>query len=67
LFAWHKLPLRSYLLAVAFCDEVKGKSMLTFSRERDVQYKTAFVLDHKLREALAFSVKALRIGWAMVH
>jgi hypothetical protein len=25
LFAWHKLPLRSYLLAVAvFCNEVKG-------------------------------------------
>ena len=27
LFAWHKLPLRTYLLAVAeFCNEVKGKS-----------------------------------------
>jgi len=26
LFAWHKLPLRTYLLAVAgFCNEVKGK------------------------------------------
>jgi len=25
LFAWHKLPLRTYLLAVAgFCNEVKG-------------------------------------------
>ena len=65
LFAWHKLPLRSYLLAVAvFCNEVKGKSMLAFSRELDVQYKTAFVLAHKLREAMAFSVKALRIGGA---
>ena len=32
LFAWHKLPLRSYLLAVAvFCNEVKGKSMLAFA------------------------------------
>ena len=40
LFAWHKLPLRTYLLAVAgFCNEVKGKSMLAFSRELDVQYK----------------------------
>ena len=29
LFAWHKLPLRTYLLAVmVFCNEVKGKSML---------------------------------------
>jgi transposase-like protein len=63
LFAWHKLPLRTYLLAVAaFCNEVKGKSMLAFSREIDVQYKTAFVLAHKLREAMASSVKALRIG-----
>jgi transposase-like protein len=63
LFAWHKLPLRTYLLAIAvFCNEVKGKSMLAFSRELDVQYKTAFVLAHKLREAMASSVKALRIG-----
>jgi hypothetical protein len=36
--------------------------MLAFSREIDVQYKTAFVLAHKLREAMASSVKALRIG-----
>jgi transposase-like protein len=63
LFAWHKMPLRTYLLAVvAFCNEVKGKSMLAFSRELDVQYKTAFVLAHKLREAMASSMKALRIG-----
>jgi transposase-like protein len=63
LFAWHKLPLRTYLLAVAgFCNEVKGKSMLAFSRELDVQYKTAFVLAHKLREAMASSTKGLRIG-----
>jgi transposase-like protein len=63
LFAWHKLPLRSYLLAVAvFCNEVKGKSMLALSRDLDVQYKTAFVLAHKLREAMAASVRGLRIG-----
>ncbi len=63
LFAWHKLPLRTYLLAVAgFCNEVKGKSTLAFSRELDVHYKTAFVLAHKLREAMASSVKGLQIG-----
>ncbi len=63
LFAWHKLPLRTYLLAVAgFCNEVKGKSMLAFSRELDVQYKTAFVLAHKLREAMASSIKDLQVG-----
>jgi transposase-like protein len=63
LFAWHKLPLRTYLMAIAvFCNEVKGKSMLAFCRDLDVQYKTAFVLAHKLREAMASAVKALRIG-----
>src|SRR5215217_1696096 len=42
LFAHHKLPLRTYLLAVVvFCNEVKGKSMLALSRELDVQDKTA--------------------------
>ena len=50
-------------MAIAlFCNEVKGKSMLALCRELDVQYKTAFVLAHKLREAMASSTKALRIG-----
>jgi transposase-like protein len=63
LFAWHKLPLRTCLMASAvFCNEVKGKSMLAFCRDLDVQYKTAFVLAHKLREAMAASMKAVRIG-----
>ena len=54
LFAFHKLPLRSYLAAVViFCNEVKGKSALAPSRELDIQYKTAFVLAHKLRDAIA--------------
>jgi hypothetical protein len=43
LFAWYKLPLKTYLMAIAvFCNEVKGKSMLAFSRDLDVQYKPAF-------------------------
>ena len=63
LFAWHKLPLKTYLMAIAvFCNEVKGKSMLAFARDIDVQYKTAFVLAHKLREAMASSTKAMGIG-----
>lgn len=50
-------------MAIAvFCNEVKGKSMLAFARDLDVQYKTAFVLAHKLREAMASSLSALRIG-----
>ena len=54
LFAFHKMPLRSYLMAVAiFCNEVKGKSALALSRDLGVQYKTSFVLAHKMREAMA--------------
>jgi hypothetical protein len=63
LFAWHKLPLKTYLLSrVLFCNEVKGKSMLALSRDLGVQNKTAFVLAHKLREAMASSLRGLKIG-----
>ena len=63
LFAFHKMPLRSYLLAIAiFCNEVKGKSMLALSRDLGTQYKTAFVLAHKLREAMAAEVRKVAIG-----
>jgi transposase-like protein len=64
LFHAHKMPLKAYLLAIAiFCNEVKGKSMLALSRDLGTQYKTAFVLAHKMREAMAAEVKGvLRIG-----
>lgn len=63
LFAWHKLSLRLYLLAtVLVYDEVKGKSMLALVRDLGVQYKSAFVLAHKLREAMASSLKGLQLG-----
>ena len=40
LFAFHKLPLKAYLLAIAiFCNEVKGKSMLAMSRDLGVQVR----------------------------
>src|SRR3954463_3422584 len=65
LFAFHKLEIRDYLAAVViFCDEVKGKAALALSRDLDVQYKTAFVLAHKIREAMASEVKDLRLGGA---
>jgi transposase-like protein len=52
LFAWHKRPIRTCLMAIAlFCNEVKGKSMLGLCRELDVQYKTAFVPAHDPSEA----------------
>lgn len=63
LLARHKLPLRICLLATAiFCNEVTGKSMLALSRDLDVQYKTAFVLAHKLRDAMSSSMRGGRIG-----
>ena len=63
LFASHKLPLRGYLAAIAiFCNEVKGKSALALSRDLNVSYKCAFVLLHKLREAMAEELKGRMIG-----
>jgi transposase-like protein len=63
LFASHKLPLRCYLAAIAiFCNEVKGKSALALSRDLNVSYKCAFVLLHKLREAMAAELKARVVG-----
>lgn len=63
LFASHKLPLRGYLAAIAvFCNEVKGKSMLAMSRDLGLSYKSAFVLCHKLREAMAEEMKGRTIG-----
>lgn len=63
LFAFHKMPLRSYLMAVViFCNEVKGKSALALSRDLGVQYKTAFVLAHKMREAMASECRGVKLG-----
>jgi transposase-like protein len=63
LFASHKLPLRAYLAAIAiFCNEVKGKSALALSRDLNVSYKCAFVLLHKLREAMAAELKDRVVG-----
>ena len=54
IFASRKLAIRDYLAAIAiFVNGAKGHSALQLSRDLDVQYKTAFVLTHKLREALA--------------
>ncbi len=63
LFASHKMPLKTYLAAIAiFCNEVKGKSALAISRDLGLSYKTAFVLLHKLREAMAGEYKDRMIG-----
>jgi len=41
---------------------VKGKSMLALSRELGTSYKTAFVLAHKLREAMGEEMKGRCVG-----
>jgi transposase-like protein len=57
LFHSRKLPVRSYLMAIAvFVNGAKGHAALHLSRDLDVQYKTAFVLSHKLREAMGSQV-----------
>jgi transposase-like protein len=63
LFAHHKMSLQTYLGAIAiFCNEVKGKSALALSRDLGTQYKTAWVLAHKIREAMASEMKGRTIG-----
>jgi transposase-like protein len=63
LFASHKLPIRMYLAAIAvFVNECKGKSMLAMSRDLGLSYKSAFVLCHKIREAMAEDMKGRTLG-----
>lgn len=53
IFASRKMPVRDILAAIAiFVNGVKGYSALQLSRDLDCQYKSAFVLAHKIREAL---------------
>jgi transposase-like protein len=57
IFASRKLPVRDYLLAIAiFVNGAKGHSALQLSRDLDCQYKTAFVMAHKIREAMGSDV-----------
>lgn len=63
LFASHKKPLRVYLAAIVlYANEVKGKNALAMSRDLGTSYKAAFVLLHKLREAMASEMKGRTIG-----
>lgn len=56
IFSSRKLPIRDYLAAICiFVNAVKGISALQLGRDLDVQYKTAFVMAHKLREAISAS------------
>ena len=54
LFHARKMAMRDILAAIAlFVNAASGASALRLSRELNIQHKTAFVLLHKLREAMA--------------
>jgi transposase-like protein len=63
IFASRKLPIRDYLAAIAiFINAVKGISALHLGRDLDVQYKTAFVMAHKIREAIGAGRNLMQMG-----
>jgi len=54
IFASRKMSFTDLLAAIViFVNGAKGVAALHLSRDLDCQYKTAFVLTHKLREAMA--------------
>src|SRR5579859_658841 len=61
IFASRKMAIRDILAAIAiFTNGAKGVSALQLSRDLNVQYKTAFVMAHKLREVLGAEQDAAR-------
>lgn len=54
IFASRKMSFTDLLAAIViFANGAKGVAALHLSRDLDCQYKTAFILTHKLREAMA--------------
>lgn len=63
IFANRKMEFTDLLAAIClFVNGVKGMSALQMSRDLDCQYKTAFVMMHKLREALSAEMKGLQLS-----
>jgi transposase-like protein len=53
IFASRKLPFRDMLVAIAmFANGDKKHSAMQLSRDLDVQYRTAFLLSHKIRDSV---------------
>lgn len=60
IFASRKMLFTDLLAAIViFVNGAKGVSSLQLSRDLDCQYKTAFVLTHKLREAMGREMQGL--------
>ncbi len=67
IFSFHKLPLVDILAAtLLMVNSSKGISAIDISRHLYINYKTAFVLCHKLREAL-FKTRDLRPMQGEIH
>ena len=63
IFASRKLSFVELLGAIClFVNASKGLSAVQLSRDLDVQYKTAFVLMHKLREVMAAETQDVRLS-----
>lgn len=61
IFASRKLSFMDLLAAIClFVNGAKGKSAVQVSRDLDVQYKTAWVLCHKMREAMQDEVEGAK-------
>jgi transposase-like protein len=63
IFAGRKMAFVDLLAAIVIlANAAKGVSMLQLSRDLDCQYKTAFVLAHKLREAVSLEIKGATLS-----
>ena len=63
IFASRKMAFTDLCAAIVLCvNAVKGLSALQLGRDIDCQYKTAWVLAHKLREALASEVEGMQLA-----
>lgn len=63
IFASRKMAFTDLLAAICiFVNGVKGISALQMGRDLDCQYKTAWVLLHKLREAMAAELNGLTLS-----
>jgi transposase-like protein len=62
IFANRKMTYTDLLAAIViFVNGAKGVAALQLSRDLDCQYKTAFVLTHKLREAMAIEQANMKL------
>jgi transposase-like protein len=62
IFSSRKMSFTDLLAAITiFANAVKGISALQLARDLDCQHKTAFVLAHKIREAMAAETKGLKL------